>query len=129
MTAHAMAGDEQKSHEAGMDDHVTEPIDPDKLFATLQKWIRPPAERADSRKPQPLDATPEPDQAEAVEDNLPGSLAGFDLSAGLSPLMGNKVLYRKLCLILGQTMVESQTKSMRRWHPGILSRPTVWSIT
>ena len=46
MTAHAMAGDEQKSLEAGMNDHVTKPIDPDQLFATLQKWIKPAAERA-----------------------------------------------------------------------------------
>jgi CheY-like chemotaxis protein len=40
MTAHAMAGDEQKSLEAGMNDHVTKPIDPDQLFATLQKHHR-----------------------------------------------------------------------------------------
>jgi DNA-binding response OmpR family regulator len=41
MTAHAMAGDADKSAAAGMDDHVTKPIDPDQLFATLQKWIKP----------------------------------------------------------------------------------------
>ena len=35
MTAHAMAGDEQKSIEAGMNDHVTKPIDPDQLFSTV----------------------------------------------------------------------------------------------
>ena len=45
MTAHAMAGDEQKSLNAGMDDHVTKPIDPEQLFTTLQKWIKPVAER------------------------------------------------------------------------------------
>ena len=26
---------------AGMNGHVTKPIDPDQLFAALQKWIRP----------------------------------------------------------------------------------------
>jgi two-component system sensor histidine kinase/response regulator len=41
MTAHAMAGDAQKSLDAGMQDHVTKPIDPEHLFAALQKWIRP----------------------------------------------------------------------------------------
>ena len=40
MTAHAMAGDEDKSLEAGMNGHVTKPIDPDQLFSTLQKWIK-----------------------------------------------------------------------------------------
>jgi CheY-like chemotaxis protein len=108
MTAHAMAGDEQKSFEAGMNDHVTKPIDPDQLFATLQKWIRPVAERTVVPKSLPasggppvLDAPPEPDQAELDEDELPKSLPGFDLAAGLSRLMGNKLLYRKLLLDFG----------------------------
>ncbi len=45
MTANAMAGDREKSLEAGMNDHVTKPIDPDQLFNTLQRWIKPAAER------------------------------------------------------------------------------------
>ena len=32
MTAHAMTGDEQKSLAAGMNGHVTKPIDPDQLL-------------------------------------------------------------------------------------------------
>jgi HPt (histidine-containing phosphotransfer) domain-containing protein len=105
MTAHAMAGDEAKSMEAGMNDHVTKPIDPDQLFATLQKWIKPVAERAAVPKSLPasggppvLNAPPEPDQAMPEEDELPESLPGFDLAAGLSRLRGNKGLYRKLLL-------------------------------
>ncbi len=39
MTAHAMAGDQEKSTAAGMNDHVTKPIDPNQLFATLARWI------------------------------------------------------------------------------------------
>ena len=101
MTAHAMAGDEQKSIEAGMNGHVTKPIDPDQLFATLLKWIKPVAERAAVQKPPVLDAPPEPDQALQDEDQLPESLAGFDLTAGLTRLMGNKRLYRKLLLDFG----------------------------
>jgi len=41
MTAHAMAGDRDKSLAAGMNDHVVKPIDPDLLFRTLVKWIAP----------------------------------------------------------------------------------------
>ena len=41
MTAHAMAGDRDKSLAAGMVDHVVKPIDPDLLFATLLKWVDP----------------------------------------------------------------------------------------
>jgi two-component system sensor histidine kinase/response regulator len=101
MTAHAMAGDEQKSIEAGMNDHVTKPIDPDQLFAALVKWIKPASERTVFQKPQAIDAIPEPDQAVPEEDELPESLPGFDLAAGLSRLMGNKRLYRKLLVDFG----------------------------
>ncbi len=101
MTAHAMAGDDKKSIEAGMDDHATKPIDPDQLFATLQKWIKPAAERAAAQKPPVLDASPAPDQAVPDEVELPESLPGFDLAAGLKRLRGNKRLYRKLLLDFG----------------------------
>ncbi len=39
MTAHAMSGDYEKSIQAGMNDHVTKPIQPELLYATLRKWI------------------------------------------------------------------------------------------
>lgn len=39
MTAHAMSGDMEKSLSAGMNDHVTKPIEPDKLFSSLLKYI------------------------------------------------------------------------------------------
>ena len=39
MTANVMAGDREKCLEAGMNDHVAKPIEPDKLFKTLVQWI------------------------------------------------------------------------------------------
>ncbi|CAK7023506.1 MAG: Sensor histidine kinase RcsC [Desulfovibrio sp.] len=39
MTALAMQGDKEKSLEAGMNDHVTKPIDAAELYATLAKWL------------------------------------------------------------------------------------------
>jgi HPt (histidine-containing phosphotransfer) domain-containing protein len=101
MTAHAMAGDEDKSLQAGMNGHVTKPIDPDQLFATLQKWIKPLLERAVVQKTSVRGTPAEPDQTVPVEEDLPESLPGFDLAAGLSRLMGNKRLYRKLLLDFG----------------------------
>jgi signal transduction histidine kinase/CheY-like chemotaxis protein/HPt (histidine-containing phosphotransfer) domain-containing protein len=101
MTAHAMAGDEDKSLQAGMNGHVTKPIDPDQLFATLQKWIKPLAERTVVQKSQIRDEPAEPDQRVPLEEDLPESLPGFDLAAGLMRLMGNKRLYRKLLIDFG----------------------------
>jgi PAS domain S-box-containing protein len=109
MTAHAMAGDRERSLEAGMDDHVTKPIEPDQLFAALQKWIKPVAERTVVQKSLPASgglpvhgSPAESDQAQPVaEEELPESLPGFDLAAGLERLMGNQRLYRKLLLDFG----------------------------
>jgi two-component system sensor histidine kinase/response regulator len=39
MTAHTMKGDAEKCLEAGMQDHIAKPIDPETLFAALQ-WAR-----------------------------------------------------------------------------------------
>jgi CheY-like chemotaxis protein len=98
MTAHAMAGDEDKSLQAGMNGHVTKPIDPDQLFATLQKWIKPDEKRAQVQQAEvPVDQA-ESDKAVPAEDELPESLSGFDLADGLKQLQGNKKLYRKLLL-------------------------------
>ena len=39
MTALAMASDVEKSQAAGMNDHVSKPIDPEYLFGVLAKWL------------------------------------------------------------------------------------------
>lgn len=39
MTAHAMKGDYDKSIDAGMNDHITKPIDPDELYESLKRWV------------------------------------------------------------------------------------------
>ncbi|SLM30063.1 Multi-sensor hybrid histidine kinase [Desulfamplus magnetovallimortis] len=41
MTAHALKGDREKCLEAGMNDYITKPIDPEVLFAVLAKWAAP----------------------------------------------------------------------------------------
>jgi two-component system, sensor histidine kinase and response regulator len=98
MTAHAMAGDEDKSLEAGMNGHVTKPIDPDQLFSALQKWIKPSKKQAQDQQPEVPAVQSNSDKAVPAEDGLPESLPGFDLADGLKRLQGNERLYRKLLL-------------------------------
>jgi CheY-like chemotaxis protein len=101
MTAHAMAGDEDKSLQAGMNGHVTKPIDPDQLFATLLKWIEPRDEATSDRQPEVTFEKTDLTQQTQPQEELPESLGGFDLQAGLERLRGNKRLYRKLLLDFG----------------------------
>ena len=44
MTANAFEGDARKSREAGMDEHLAKPIDPVRLYETLQGMLAVPAE-------------------------------------------------------------------------------------
>jgi len=41
MTANAMSGDREESLAAGMNDHVTKPINPVEVIAALTKWLEP----------------------------------------------------------------------------------------
>jgi CheY-like chemotaxis protein len=107
MTAHAMAGDREKSLAAGMNDHVAKPIDPQELWATLLKWVKPARPQAETVLPatevtkntnlEDSDSSP-PAAASVTTDDLPSSLPGFNLEAGLKRLQGNRGLYRKLLL-------------------------------
>lgn len=91
MTAHAMKGDRERCLAAGMNDYITKPIYPDRLFSCLLRWIEP-GERdipksllkKNQMRKLPDDGIPLPD--------LPGILA----EEGLSRLGGNKGLYLSL---------------------------------
>ena len=41
LTANVMVSDQSEYLNAGMNDHIGKPIDPDKLAATLARWIQP----------------------------------------------------------------------------------------
>jgi two-component system sensor histidine kinase/response regulator len=92
MTAHAMAGDREESLRAGMNDHVTKPIDPDDLFAVLLHWIKPTNCEIVSSKPSEGHLRDERTQPEFE------ALPGIDKEVGLRRVAGNETLYRKLLL-------------------------------
>ncbi|MCP4598027.1 ATP-binding protein [Neptuniibacter sp.] len=85
LTAHAMAGDEQRSRELGMNGHITKPIDPDELLNALVKWIKP-GERH-SEKVVLVDSGTQ---------GVPEQLPGLNLQAGLSRLSNDVQLYCNL---------------------------------
>ncbi|MGB6006778.1 response regulator [Castellaniella sp.] len=89
MTALAMASDAQASQDAGMNDHVTKPIDPDHLLATLIRWVKVPADRAGG--PVALPAESEPSR---LPDDLL-ALAHLDAADGVRRIGGRAQSYRK----------------------------------
>jgi two-component system, sensor histidine kinase and response regulator len=89
MTAHALVEERQHCFDAGMNDHVSKPIDPDVLLATLLRWA----------KPRQLPATGgEAVTATRVEELTLPRIEGVDLEDGLRRVVGNKRLYRDLLL-------------------------------
>jgi signal transduction histidine kinase/CheY-like chemotaxis protein/HPt (histidine-containing phosphotransfer) domain-containing protein/CHASE3 domain sensor protein len=87
MTAHATVEERQKCLDAGMNDHVSKPIDPEALFATLERWVK--SKTAAAEKPPARAATA------PVESALP-VIEGVDAADGLMRVGGNAPLYRSL---------------------------------
>ncbi|MBB5022876.1 transporter substrate-binding domain-containing protein [Desulfurispira natronophila] len=95
MTAHAMARDRDKSLEAGMNDHITKPIDPEELLRVLAAWIKPATRRADTVEASPGMEQEENEDQKEHPRQMP-QMPGVNTSLGLSRASGNQTLYRKL---------------------------------
>ena len=89
MTAHAMAEDHAKSLEAGMNDHITKPIDPDVLFRAMLRWIDP-SRLAGRSLPQ---APPAPAAVADAASLAP--IAGVDWQLALSRADRNPAILAK----------------------------------
>jgi len=94
MTAHAMAGDREKSLAAGMNDHVTKPIDPRQLLQALLQWLpaQPRAAAATTETAAVLPAAQSATAAIALPEHLPP----FDIAAALQRANGKPSLLAKL---------------------------------
>jgi HPt (histidine-containing phosphotransfer) domain-containing protein len=89
MTAHALVEERQRCLETGMNDHVSKPIDPDALFATLMRWVKPRQAQLGRTEGTPT---------KPVDDVIVPEIAGVDVASGLKRVAGNKRLYCNLLL-------------------------------
>jgi PAS domain S-box-containing protein len=93
MTAHAMSGDRQKSLNAGMDDHITKPIDPDDLYQAMVNWVSPgnhlPADKSEQNQL-------EYGKQKGKSCDFPYHISGVDLNDGLRRVMGNEELFLRI---------------------------------
>ncbi len=93
MTANAMPAEREKCLEAGMNEHVAKPIDPDELFAALGRWIKPRDAKGGSAKaPAPAKTR----EAPAASDAKTLEIVGIDTKSALKRTGGNGRLYQTL---------------------------------
>ncbi len=93
MTAHGMADDKEISLAAGMNAHLTKPLEPRTLFATINEVL--PHKKSSVSTATTQDAPKEATQVTRRE-KLPNNLAGFNLNNGLAAVAGNVELYISL---------------------------------
>jgi len=102
MTANAMEQDRQRCLQAGMNDALINPLDPEKIWGVLLQWITP---RVAAQQPVARAPLPAPD--------FPESIAGLDIRAGLGRTLGKKPLYLSLLrrYVAGQKCVPQEIRT------------------
>jgi len=102
MTAHTMSGDREKCLEAGMVDHIPKPLDPDRMFATIARWVDISDDRlnaataAVSAREKGLLDKKIADSPTVSAPLLPTGIYGLDMDQGLRIVGGNAEMYATL---------------------------------
>ena len=122
MTANAMSSDRDQCLAAGMNGHLSKPIDPDALFSALLQWIALPhtgsrasrsgdGNRRGSPVPAPGPAAVAPAAGLAVSDPL-GRIAGLQVATGLRRVLGRRAAYESLLhrFVAGQAAAVDLTR-------------------
>ncbi|MCB9205192.1 MAG: response regulator [Flavobacteriales bacterium] len=93
MTAHAMAGEREKSLAAGMNEHISKPIDPKKLYQTLVEFLAPEASMNVSLSADTVDQKDRYDSPVVFP-----SIEGVDINDGLHRCGGKTEFYTKILI-------------------------------
>ena len=90
MTASVLAGDQERALAAGMNEHVSKPVDPQQLFSTLMKYIE------SGKRQAPIEISPQKRFSKNTDEDSSPDLPGIDTESGLSRVGGNLNMFRKL---------------------------------
>ena len=80
MTAHVLKGNREKCLNAGMDDYITKPVHPKKLYHVIEKWLNEPEETQ---------------EAEIIHESSPEGHI-FDKNSFLDRLLGDEDLAKEI---------------------------------
>jgi two-component system, sensor histidine kinase and response regulator len=100
MTAHAYEEERQRCFGAGMNDHVSKPVDPQVLVRTLDRWLKTKEAGRQDVGPAAIDPVPPP------ATDLPAVLPPFGIEAALGRVNGKTALLRKLIVSFGDTYAD-----------------------
>ena len=119
LSGHADVGDREKSLAAGMNDHLTKPIDTVALDAALRQWL--PLEKCaapDRRGRNTAPAADEPDLLKKPDITPIPSAPGLDMEAALKRLGGDRKLYLKLLGTFITGYGETPAQLLQEVRPG-----------
>jgi PAS domain S-box-containing protein len=95
MTANAYADDKARCFDAGMNDFIAKPIDPNIVFSTLLKWLPAPKVAAETPAPAPASPATQSNTEQDVMSRL-SAVPGLDLERGISVVRGKTARYIQL---------------------------------
>lgn len=94
MTANAMSNDRDRCVQADMNDFISKPILPEKLYAALIKWLLPRTTDGEGT-------------SSAQENEYIPAIYGIDQPTGLQHTAGNRAVYRKILLKFAENHSET----------------------
>src|SRR5580692_6133416 len=113
MTANVMESDRDRCAEAGMNDHLAKPIDPDALFAALLRWIKPRTDVAAKVPPEPAAAIARSPEPARPPETATLQIKDVDTQSALRRTGGNPKRYE---MLLRKFAESANVEEMRDAH-------------